>query len=47
MIVARGLLNRGFYYQSTVKRGRKANQERTTFEAPIENDVFKAYRNQV
>jgi len=29
------------------KRGRKANQERTTFEAPIENDVFKAYRNQV
>lgn len=47
MIVARGIINRGFYFSFTTKRGRKASQERTNFEAPLETDVFKAYRNQV
>lgn len=46
MIVARNLINRGYFF-ATVKRGKKANQERTNSEAPMEKDVFKAYRSQV
>lgn len=46
MIVARNFINQRFFF-ATVKRGKKANQERTNTEAPMEKDVFKAYRSQV
>ncbi len=47
MIVARGVLNRGLCFSTATRRGRKANEDRSSFEPPLEKDVFKAYRNQV
>lgn len=47
MIVARGTLSPAFYFATATRRGRKANADRTSFEAPLEKDVFKAYRSQV